>query len=103
MATVEEIELPRRKVCLPCFTVETLSQLDSHLTPDLVIFDTQTHPPEDDSVLDRYCRIIEDSLFVGDNYHNNEIRNHNDLVTSLLLPVGIMSVDYLQDKSFDDL
>lgn len=100
VATVEEAKSPSEGVTFPCFTIETLGQLDDRLTSDRFVCDTQLHPSEDAYVLDTYYTTMEDSLSVGDNHNDNDTGSYNALVISNLLPIGIMTIEFIQNKSF---
>jgi hypothetical protein len=71
----------------------------SHQTFSSLIH-TQSHPLEEVYIMESYYMTFEDSLSVGDNYDDNEIGRFNNLVKQNLLPVGIMTVEFLPNKSF---
>jgi hypothetical protein len=102
VATVDEIETPKEEGILPCFIIETLGQLDDHLTSDLFVFDSQSHPLEEVYAMESYYMTMKDSLSLGDNYNDNETGRLNNLVKQNLLPVGITTVEFYKTNRLGD-
>jgi hypothetical protein len=79
-----------------CFIVETMVQLDKHLTSNFIA-ELQTNEYRDHYVSAAYCTALEDCFAIG--IDNNEIVSSNSTPFthhSLLAPIGIMTVQTIQ-------